>query len=81
MKTPGTLAFVLRWHFAQFAAGLILLVLGTLGFANYTPDPPELPYESLVGTLGAWPYLVGAAVGAFNALLAWSKGRRLRLGR
>jgi len=80
MNTPGTLAFVLRWHFAQFAAGLALLALGVYGFANYTPDPPDAPYQSLVGMLGPWPYLIGAAVGAFNAVRAWRKGARLRTG-
>ena len=80
MRTPSTLAFVLRWHGLQFIGGLAVLVLGGLGWASFTPDPPGLAYQSGVDMVGTWPYLIACVIGAGNALRAWSKGSRQRFG-
>lgn len=74
----STLMFVLRWHFMEFVSGLGLLVLGILGYVQYTPGPPDAAYQSLVGMFGPWPYIVCAFVGALLAALAWQKGGKLR---
>jgi hypothetical protein len=40
-KTPGTLAFLLRWHFAQFAGGLAILAFGAYKLMTYKERPPS----------------------------------------
>lgn len=81
MASPGTLSFVLRWYFIQFAFGLAMLAMGAVCLSIYSPDPPELPYQSLVGMLGPWPYVLGMVLGAINVLGAWTKGAKLCNGR
>ena len=81
MKQPSTLAFVLRIYGLEFVGGLVMLILGLFGLLNFTPDPPELPYEPLVSMLGIWPYEIAIAVGSFYAGRAWRRGSALRNGR
>lgn len=81
MKPPSTLAFVLRFYGLEFVGGLATLILALFGLDNFTPDPPDLPFESLISMLGVWPYLVGIAAGAFFAVYAWRRGSALRNGR
>ncbi len=80
MSSPSTLMFVLRWHGLQFFAGLALLLLGVVGWINFTFDPPGLQWQSLADMLGIWPYGFGCMVGAGVAGHAWFKGSRLRNG-
>lgn len=77
---PSTLMFVLRWHFVEFICGLGALFFGIAGYLNYAPDSPDAPYQSLVGMLGPWPYVVAAIFGAVLAASAWLKGAGLRNG-
>jgi hypothetical protein len=74
MKSPSTLAFVLRWHGLEFIGGLVALILGLLGLLNFKPDPPGLAFQSLPDMLGIWPYMLCMAVGA------WRRGSILRNG-
>ncbi|MDE4928826.1 hypothetical protein PQH03_29690 [Ralstonia insidiosa] len=80
MKSPSTLAFVLRWHGLEFIGGLVALILGLLGLLNFKPDPPGLAFQSLPDMLGIWPYMLCMAVGAFMTVRAWRRGSSLRNG-
>ncbi|RTL42954.1 MAG: hypothetical protein EKK53_11165 [Burkholderiales bacterium] len=81
MNPPSTLAFVLRFYGFSFVGGLAVLALSIVGLVNFTPDPPELPYESLVSMLGIWPYVIAMPLGSFMAARAWLRGSALRNGR
>lgn len=80
MKAPSTLAFVLRRHFVQFAAGIIFIAAGVIGYAHYSPAPTHADF-SVAFDLGIWPSVASAAIGVFNIWRAWSKGRALREGK
>lgn len=81
MKPTSTLAFVLRFYGFSFVGGLAVLVLSIVGLVSFTPDPPELPYESLVSMLGIWPYVIAMPLATFMAVRAWLRGSALRNGR
>ncbi|MGM3413085.1 hypothetical protein KXR69_26200 [Ralstonia holmesii] len=80
MKSPSTLAFVLRWHGLEFIGGIAALILGLLGLLNFKPDPPGQAFQSLPDMLGIWPYMLSMAVGAFMTVRAWRRGSALRNG-
>jgi len=72
MKAPSTLAFVLRWHFVQFIAGIILIVAGVIGFANYAPAPTHADF-TVAFDLGIWPSVVSFVIGVFNVWRALNR--------
>lgn len=81
MKKISTLAFVLRWHLAEFAIGIVLLLVSLAFFIDHIIHPASA--LSGISSAHEWGLLIGFAggvVGAFFAWNAWRKASILRNG-
>jgi len=81
MKTPGTIAFMLRWQPLNTIGGLVFACLGGYELWTYKPvTDPSTPYTAGVDIFGPPLFVLVLIVGAAALARAWWNARRLRNG-